>query len=95
MEFSRPQKVSYGIIAALVAVFLAILVYLQFQRGSEEIPTPRKPAAVEGLSPAEAAKAFDVGILSDARYKALDSSLFDVGRVPVVVPQARGKPNLF
>lgn len=95
MDLSRSQKISYSIVAVLAAVFLLVLVYLQVQRGNEQVPKAAEPVAVGGLSPEAAAKAFDVGILSDSRYKALDASLFDAGRVPVPVPQSRGKPNLF
>lgn len=96
MEWSRSQKVAYTIVAVLAVVFLLVLIVLQAQRGEgTSAPTTSVPKAVQGLQPGVAAKAFEVGILSDERYKALDKSLFEAGRVPVPVPAGRGKPSLF
>ncbi len=95
MKLSRPQKISYGIIAVLAVAFIGVLSYLQLQGPDRSAPLQERPLNVGGLNAAEARQAFDVGILSDERYRSLDHSLFDAGRLPVPVPQARGKPNLF
>lgn len=95
MNLSRSQRLAYGTVAALAAVLLLILVYLQVGGRERTGPAPTKPVSVEGLSSAVAAKPFDVQILSDERYRRLDRSLLDARRVPVPVPAVRGKPNLF
>lgn len=94
MELSRPQKIAYSVVAVLVAIFLGVLVYSQLWGG--RVPAaPERPLAVRGLKSGVVAQPFDVRVLSDERYQSLDHSLFDAGRVPVPVPAARGKPNLF
>lgn len=96
MELSRQQKIAYGIIAVLALIFVVVLVYLQVLRGGERVDVPASPdASVVGLRPDVAAQGFQVEILKDQRYLELDRSLLDTGRLPVPVPGARGKPNLF
>lgn len=96
MELSRQQKILYGLVLFLAVVFLGVLVYLQFLRGADRVPTlPARPPSVGGYSSSVAASPFETAVLSDPYYQALDRSLFDGGRIPVPVPAARGKPNLF
>lgn len=97
MELSRQQKLAYGTIIALTAVFLVVLVYLQISRGRELVPVQPTTGSINvgGLGPSAAARPFNVGILRDPRYQSLDRSLLDQGRIPVPPPGGRGKPNIF
>lgn len=95
MNLTRSQRLAYGTIAALAAVLLLVLLYLQLGGRVRTSPADTKPVSVGGLSAAVAAKPFDIQILSDERYRRLDRSLLGARRVPVPVPAVRGKPNLF
>ncbi len=96
MELSRQQKILYGIVLFLAIVFLGVLVYLQVLRGADRVPTSvARPPSVGGYFSSVASSPFETAVLSDPRYQTLDRSLFDLGRIPVPVPAARGKPNLF
>lgn len=95
MNLTRSQRLAYGTVAALAAVLLLVLLYLQVGGRVRTSPTATKPVSVGGLSAEVAAKPFDLQILSDERYRRLDRSLLDARRVPVPVPAVRGKPNLF
>lgn len=96
MELSRQQKLAYGTVAVLLAIFLMVLVYLQISRGRDRVSVPPTEAVtVEGLASSTAARPFNTTVLRDPRYRALDRSLIDQGRVPVAPPPGRGKPNLF
>lgn len=96
MELTRHQKITYGIIAVLFLVFIAIMVYVQvLSTGREETTVTGPGVSVGGLQSSAAAQPFAADILRDPRYQGLDRSLVEQGRLPVRPPPARGKPNLF
>lgn len=95
MELSRQQKIAYGIIVVLGAVFAGALVYLQLIPRGGVPPDGGTPAALQGLQPEAVSEQFDTTSVTDPRYEDLDRSLFDQGRLPVPVPPVRGRPNLF
>lgn len=96
MELTRHQKITYGIIAILFLVFVAIMIYVQMlSTGSEDGGAATPAVSVGGLQSSDAAQPFDAAILRDPRYQGLDRSLIEQGRLPVRPPPARGNPNLF
>ena len=95
LELTRQRKIAYGIVGFLIVALVGVLVYSQLVGGEEEVTPREEVAKVGGLRSDDASKPFDVGILQDPQYTSLNRALLDAGRLPVPVPQSRGKPNLF
>lgn len=94
-ELTRQRKIAYSIVGFLVVALVGVLAYSQFIGARKDVVPRAAVARVGGLRSDEASQPFDVVVLQDPRYTSLNRALLDAGRLPVPVPQSRGKPNPF
>ncbi|MDO8512705.1 MAG: hypothetical protein Q7S57_05505 [bacterium] len=95
MNSQNIRVVAYSAVGVLVLVLVGIVSYIYL--------SGRQPAGLQqvarlnvgGVSSNEANSPFNVAVLNSGAYKALDKSLLDADKLPVKVPENRGKANLF
>jgi len=90
------RVIAYSTIGVLVVVLIIVLAYAFYpsSRKSEGV-SPVQHIKIGGVSPVEAGSPFNVDVLSEKAYQSLDRSLLDAQKLPVNVPENRGKANLF
>jgi len=95
MNVQNIRVTVYSIVGVVGLVLVCAVGYLYFS-GKQPIGVQQAmPLNIGGVSSAEANSPFKVGVLGSSAYKGLDRSLLDAGKLPVKVPENRGKANLF
>jgi len=90
------RVVAYSVIGVLVVVLIIVLAYAYYPSKSESNSvTQVQHMKIGGISSAEANSPFNVEVFSEKAYKNLNRSLLESNRLPVGVPENRGKANLF
>lgn len=90
------RVIAYSTIGVLVVVLIIVLAYAYYPNaGKSGDISPAQHIKIGGVSPVEAGSPFNVDVLSEKTYKSLDRSLLDAQKLPVNVPENRGKANLF
>jgi len=90
------RVVAYAAIGVLIVVLIIVLAYAYYPSSKVSISiAPVQHLKIGGVSPVEANSPFNVGVLNEKAYKNLNRSLLDEGKLPVNVPENRGKANLF
>ena len=85
----------YSVVGVLVLVLIGVVGYL-YLSGRQPVGLQQVARLnVGGVSSTEANRPFNVSVLSSGAYKNLDRSLLDANKLPVRVPENRGKANLF
>jgi hypothetical protein len=90
------RVIAYSTIGVLVVVLIIVLAYAYYpsiKKSADIIPVQH--IKIGGVSPMEANSPFNVDILNDKAYKNLNRTLLDTQKLPVGVPENRGKANLF
>jgi hypothetical protein len=90
------RVIAYSTVGVLVVVLIIVLAYAYYpsmKKTSDIVPVQH--IKIGGVSPVEANSPFNVGILNEKSYKNLNRSLLESGKLPVNVPENRGKANLF
>lgn len=95
MTTQNIRVIVYSVVGALVLILAGAVTYLYL---SGRQPIGQQQVArinVGGVSATDANNPFNVGVLNSDAYKALDRSVVDTNKLPVKVPENRGKANLF
>jgi hypothetical protein len=87
--------VAYSVVGVLVVVLIIILAYAYYPSSKGEGSAQVQHIKVGGVSSTEASNPFNVDVLSEKAYQKLNRSLLDAKKLPVSVPENRGKANLF
>jgi hypothetical protein len=95
MNSQNIRIVAYSTVGVLVLVLVGIIGFV-YLSGKQSLSTQQAVKLnVGGVSSNDANSPFNVSVLNSGAYKALDKTLMDSGRLPVKVPENRGKANLF
>jgi hypothetical protein len=88
--------IAFSAIGVLVVVLILALAYAYYPNsGKSTDVAPVQHIKIGGMSSIEAGKSFNVSVLNEQAYKNLNRSLLDSNKLPVDVPENRGKVNLF
>jgi len=95
MNSQNIRVIAYSAVGVLGLLLVGVVGYLYLS--SRQPFTVQQVARlnVGGVSSNEASSPFNVSVLNSGAYKALDKSLVDADKLPVKVPENRGKANLF
>lgn len=90
------RVIAYCAIGVLVFILIGVLAYLYYPNVNKSADTSQiRHIKVGGVSSVEANNPFNVNVLSEKAYKNLSRVLLDANKIPVKVPENRGKVNLF
>lgn len=85
----------YSVLGAMVVILIGITSYLYLSGSRPSTVGQTTRLNIGGVSSVEANNPFNVGVLNSQAYKKLDKSLLEADKLPVKVPENRGKANLF
>lgn len=95
MTSQNLRVVAYSTLGVIVLILLVLITFLYFSgRQNNTVPVATR-INIGGVSSSEANNPFNVSLLNSGAYKGLDRTLVEEGKIPVPVPQNRGKANLF
>ena len=95
MNSQNIRVVAYSVVGVLVLILVGIVSYLYLSSKQPTLVQQTARLNVGGVSSNEANNPFNVSVLNSGAYKALDKSLVNNDKLPVKVPENRGKANLF
>ncbi len=95
MESKKIRTVVYGAVGLLAVVLLIIVAYVLFLNNQTPTFVPTQNVSIGGVSQTDASSPFNAAVLERSDYRNLNKSLMNDNKVPVNVPENRGKPNLF
>lgn len=95
MNSQNIRITAYSAVGVLVLVLIGIVSYLYLSGRQPAVVQQATRLNVGGVSSNEANSPLNVSVLNSGAYKALDKSLLDADKLPVKVPENRGKANLF
>lgn len=89
------RNVVYGVLVVLVLILLGVVSYSFYSGQTVEPLVQVQNVKVGGVDAVTVSSPFEMDVLNSAAFKNLNRSLFDANKVPVKVPETRGKANLF